>query len=164
MQSQSQEGSSQTMRSPGPSKGSSHRKMAFDSDEDLESERKPSPAPVKGKTRAASRGTAPAAEEAPRSTRSSRQTPVSARSKGKKKQQPLFLDDDDDDDSFGVGDAILEEDEDDDEGLATRASGRRTGSGRATRTGSAKPKAPAPILDDDSDDGVTFRGFGTRRK
>ena len=79
------------------------------------------------------------------------------------RKKPLFLDDDDDDISE-VAEPIRDGDDGQAQPVTTQGSSRRGDAVRMMKARSAKSKAPAPILDDDSDDDVAFRGFGTRRK
>lgn len=161
-QSQSQEGSSVTLRSLQPSKGKSRAAViAIDSDGDFGDEAEV--ASVKGRSRTTSRGTTPAFDAAPESTRASRRTQSSAQTRGKKNQQPLFLDEGDDDDIPDSMDAVIPEEADEEVIPATRLS-RRAGAAKTTKATSTKSKARARVADDDSDDGVAFRGFGSRRK
>jgi hypothetical protein len=47
---------------------------------------------------------------------------------------------------------------------ATRSSGSRPQKGPARASVAPKRKAPHHLMDDDSDDGATFKGFGSRKK
>lgn len=74
--------------------------------------------------------------------------------------QPLFLSDDDEDKM-----AVDDEEEiviDVDEGTSTL---RSTRGSHKTQPPKPRKKAPVPIIiDDDSDDGATFKGFGSKVK
>lgn len=104
-----------------------------------------------------------------------------AKGKGKK-EQPLFLDTLDEEENEaaatldGLGPEELEEinldidadedDEDEDEEMGqTRRAPARKAPSRAQSTASpAKRKRAAAVLDDDSDTGMTFRGFSGKKK
>lgn len=77
--------------------------------------------------------------------------------------QPLFLSDDDDNDRMTVDE---EEDIDLDEGTPTLRSSRTSNkSNQQSQVSKPRNKAAAPIIiEDDSDDDVTFKGFGAKAK
>ncbi|KAI0808103.1 hypothetical protein C8Q74DRAFT_1363528 [Fomes fomentarius] len=142
--------------------------LMSDSDEDE---------PAAKPTRAKSRGGK--SQSNPPSTQSSTlKSTARTRSKGSQKQA-LFIDSDieevdekdDDDDAFKLGsdNEVLELDDDDEEPAATlksRSTARGTQASSRTRStakGTTK-KAPVVVVDDDSDDGATFKAFGTRSR
>ncbi|KAI0075005.1 hypothetical protein K474DRAFT_1647144 [Panus rudis PR-1116 ss-1] len=107
------------------------------------------------------------------STKSSRATKTK---QSQSKKKPLFIvseeeDEDMQDNGAGKGDA-MSGDEDVSSGksrsqaetLQSAPPTMEKFSGRATRSTATKRKAPAALLDDDSDDGVTFKGFGNKRR
>ncbi|KAI0315420.1 hypothetical protein OF83DRAFT_1132275 [Amylostereum chailletii] len=117
---------------------------------------------------------------APRATRArgKTKTPAPTRASSRaKSQQPLFLDDEDEDNMGGgrlggIGEEedfeILDDPYADEDGMTTtlrssRASVEPTPRTTAKRTAGTKRKAPAPIQDDDSDEG-TFKGFKGRKR
>ena len=157
---QSQESFSQTIRFSGPSKERRSAQIHFDFDDDSDDQRG-----TNGKSRSASRTTTPVIDEMTRSARSARRSPGrgQASARGKKSKKPLFLDDDDDDISE-LAEPMRDGDDGQAQPVTTQGSSRRGDAVRTMKARSAKSKAPAPILDDDSDEDVAFRGFGTRRK
>ena len=101
--------------------------------------------------------------------------------KGKEKEQALFLDDVDEENEGGSApvhdlapedleeiDLDIDADEDDDEDEDEPVKPTRKRAAPASRAGVASPtkgkKRTAAVLDDDSDSGMTFRGFAGRKK
>jgi hypothetical protein len=103
---------------------------------------------------------------------------AAAKGKGREKSQPLFLEsgDEDDDEIEDFADeinAIGSSDEDEDESTmrSTRKKTVKTTSRAKAReppassTSANRTKRPvAEVLDDDADDGLTFGGFGGRKR
>ena len=119
-----------------------------------------------------------------RQTRGSQRTLVNGRAKGKgkgkEKEQALFLDDVDEENAVGSApvhdlapedleeiDLDIDADEDDEEEDEPVKPTRKRAA-TASKAGVASPakgkKRTAAVLDDDSDSGMTFRGFAGRKK
>ena len=120
-----------------------------------------------------------------RQTRGSQRALVNGRAKGKGKgkerEQALFLDDVDEENEGGSApvhdlaredleeiDLDIDADEDEDEDGDEPVKPTRKRAAPTSRAGVASPakgkKRTAAVLDDDSDSGVTFRGFAGRKK
>ena len=85
-------------------------------------------------------------------------------------RQPLFIDSDEDDkdddvDLSSAGRVVDELDDEDETGATLRSTGRATRArkGKEKDAGMKRMKTPAVVVDDDSDDGATFKAFGARR-
>ncbi|RDX44630.1 hypothetical protein OH76DRAFT_1486923 [Lentinus brumalis] len=159
--SQSQPKSSTTLKS---TQRSARIRPSLVSDDEDEDEPVPKPTKGKGKSQAKSQSKPPSTQ--------SRSSARSTRAKSSQKQ-PLFIDSDieegdeldddfqmglDDDDGFGEDDDFGE-----DEPVATLKSTRET-QPSAKGKAASKKKAPAIVVDDDSDDGATFKAIGSRTR
>ncbi len=159
--SQSQPKSSTTLKS---TQRSARIRPSLVSDDEDEDEPVPKPTKGKGKSQAKSQSKPPSTQ--------SRSSVRSTRAKSSQKQ-PLFIDSDieegdeldddlqmglDDDDGFGEDDDFGE-----DEPVATLKSTRET-QPSAKGKAASKKKAPAIVVDDDSDDGATFKAIGSRTR
>ncbi|CCM00035.1 uncharacterized protein FIBRA_02061 [Fibroporia radiculosa] len=104
-------------------------------------------------------------------TASSQTQKRQTRQTGRKDTQALFIDSEDDGQELGAdlplsdGDAFpgASQDGEFDDGLTLRSTGRTQGTSARRDPTQASKKAPIPIVDDDSDDGTTFKGFGAKR-
>ncbi|RPD58318.1 hypothetical protein L226DRAFT_536733 [Lentinus tigrinus ALCF2SS1-7] len=172
-QPQSQPKSSTTLKSTQRSTKVRPTLISDESDED-EPVVKPS-AKGKGKAPAKSQSSKPPSTKPP--STQSRSSTRTTRGKGSQRQ-PLFIDSDieeqdeqDEDFQMGMGsddeDEFGKDDEDgEDEPVATMKSATVRGTqtsakGRAT---AGRKKAPAIVVDDDSDDGATFKAIGSRTR
>lgn len=122
--------------------------LVIDSDEEI-----PTPKPTSRKP--------PSVQAQPGPARRARASQKTERST-QKKTNPLFLDSDEEEEE---GEAMAEKeptevDDDSDLEATLTTTGRRT---QPTRSNPKKRTAPALLLDD-SDDGATFQGFGSRKK
>ncbi|TBU28793.1 hypothetical protein BD311DRAFT_865160 [Dichomitus squalens] len=137
--------------------------------------------PAKGKSQAKSQAVKPPSAQKSTATRATR-------GKAGSQRQPLFIDSDDDVDDDGEGAAgpvdyeqdddfrmdsdpdvgLYGEEEDDDPAATLKSTARSTRSGTQpsskAKPATARKKAPAIVVDDDSDDGATFKAFGARSR
>ncbi|KAI0739561.1 hypothetical protein C8Q80DRAFT_188092 [Daedaleopsis nitida] len=129
--------------------------LVSDSDEDVE----PAAKPARGKSQGKSQGTKPPSTQSRSGTRT--------RGRAGSQKQPLFIDsdieEDEKDDDFDMGSDEHGKDGSEEEPVATLKSSKRGTQGSSRGKSGGKKKAPAIVVDDDSDEGG-FKAFGSRTR